>query len=112
MVAGLGQNQALVRKINAVFLMNFEHDGKVVQQYTFDFKSKDAGIRKGDEGRANVTLNVEDADFLKICMGELDTAKAFMTRRMRASGNLALLQRLQTVLKTIQTNNIKEKSKL
>ncbi|CAJ0931811.1 unnamed protein product, partial [Mesorhabditis belari] len=112
MIENLPKNQALVKKINAVMLMNFEKDGKLAKQYTFDFRVKSPSIHEGDDGNANVTINTDDADFVKLCFGQLDTAKAFMTRRIRITGNMALLQRIQAVLKSVQNNSAKEKSKL
>ena len=50
-------------------------------------------------GKADVTIKVDDSDFVKLADGKLNPMQAFMQGKIKVSGQIALAQKLDTVFK-------------
>lgn len=49
--------------------------------------------------KPNVTLTIDDDDMVQLTAGKLNPQKAFMTGKLKVSGNVALTQKLQLLMK-------------
>ncbi|CAD5216530.1 unnamed protein product [Bursaphelenchus xylophilus] len=96
----LPNQKDIIKKINGVVLYDITKNGKHAAYYTLDLKNGPVG--KAFKGQSSdkpiVTVTVDDQDFLKIVTGGLGGMKAFMTGKLKAKGNVIVLQKLQGVL--------------
>ena len=56
------------------------------------------GDKPKNNEKPNVTVTVDDGDFVKIATGQLEPTKAFMSGKLKAKGNIMLLQKLQGIM--------------
>jgi len=87
----------LIPSINNVYQWNIMKDGKVVSVWTCDFKNGDGAIHQGEPktGKPNCTLIIEDDVAIEIFSGKLDAMKAFMSGKLKITGNVMAAQKLQ-----------------
>jgi putative sterol carrier protein len=81
--------------VNAIFHYELGKGGdwKVVIQ---DGQLLEVGAGVAD--KPNLKIMMEPENFLKMVNGELDGAKAFMTRKLKVKGNVALAQKMRKFL--------------
>ncbi|XP_063611565.1 peroxisomal multifunctional enzyme type 2-like [Penaeus indicus] len=92
----------MAKKVNAVFLWNISLDKKPAGQWTVDLKNAPGSIYEGAPRgglKPDVTLTLEDADMVAMVTGKLNAQKAFMSGKLKVSGNVMLTQKLQGLLK-------------
>jgi putative sterol carrier protein len=92
----------MVKKVNACYVFELEGgEGK----YYIDFKEGDGQVGEGDvpnkaEGwRPDVKITMNNENMLKMFNRELKPATAFMTGKLKLSGELSKALALETVLK-------------
>lgn len=97
LVTRLPTIKELIPTINNVFQWNILKDGSLVSQWTCDFKNGDGAIHQGEPktGKPNCTLTIEDDVAIEIFAGKLDAMKAFMTGKLKITGNVMAAQKLQ-----------------
>ncbi|KAF8360502.1 hypothetical protein PRIPAC_87425 [Pristionchus pacificus] len=106
----LPNNQAELKKVNGIVVYEILKDGKPAAKYTMDLKSPPGDVYEGDPkggAKPNVSVTIEDEVFVALAAGELDPVKAFMSGKVKAKGNIMLLQKLSAILK-----NVNAKAKL
>ncbi|GMS85386.1 hypothetical protein PENTCL1PPCAC_7561 [Pristionchus entomophagus] len=106
----LPNNQAELKKVNGIVVYEILKDGKPAGTYTMDLKSPPGDVYEGTPkagAKPNVTVTIEDEVFVALAAGELDPVKAFMSGKVKAKGNIMLLQKLSNILK-----NVNAKAKL
>ncbi|GMR37620.1 hypothetical protein PMAYCL1PPCAC_07815 [Pristionchus mayeri] len=106
----LPNNQAELKKVNGIVVYEILKDGKPAGKYTMDLKSPPGDVYPGDPkagAKPNVSVTIEDEVFVALAAGELDPVKAFMSGKVKAKGNVMLLQKLSNILK-----NVNAKAKL
>ncbi len=54
-----------------------------------------ADVAEGPAEKPTLTINMEAGNFLKMANGELDGTKAFMTRKLKVKGNIAMAQKMR-----------------
>lgn len=93
--------QYAVDKTRAIFQWNIKDRQGNVHVWTADLKNGEGCIYAGNpkNGHADTTLTLTDEDFTSLVSGKLDAMKAFMTGRLKVSGNVMLAQKLQILLK-------------
>eukprot|EP00043_Microstomoeca_roanoka_P004336 m.49049 g.49049 ORF g.49049 m.49049 type:complete len:730 (-) comp12443_c0_seq1:166-2355(-) len=101
--AALQQNldTNMVEQAKAVFQWNIKDSDGQTHIWTVDLKSGAGAIHEGKPkaGKADCTLTLSDDDFAALVEGKLDAMKAFMTGKLKISGNMMLAQKLQVLLK-------------
>lgn len=82
--------------VNATFQYNLPGDNSGDFWVTF----ADGAMTKGEGNapKADVTYTMNADEFVKMSNGDLDGAKAYMMRKLKVKGNLALAQKLKKIL--------------
>lgn len=97
MLGRRGELKELVPSIGHVYLWSIVKDGQIVSEWTCDFKNGDGDIYHGSpkQGKPTCSLRLEDEDAVQIFAGQLDATKAFMSGKLKISGNVLAAQKLQ-----------------
>ena len=83
------------KAINAVFLFKINGDGGGV--WTVDCKTN-PGVREGDDGSADVTLELSAADWATISSNPGAAMQLYFTGKLKVTGNAMLATKLQKLL--------------
>ncbi|CAJ0571993.1 unnamed protein product, partial [Mesorhabditis spiculigera] len=101
--AELPNHTQKVKQVKGIIQYELTSGGKVVGKYTIDLKNGDGTVYEGEaKEKAQVTVTVDDEDFVKLAAGELEPTKAFMQGKIKAKGNIMMLQKLQGLLQGAQ----------
>ncbi|EGD72855.1 hydroxysteroid dehydrogenase 4 [Salpingoeca rosetta] len=94
-------SEKMVKKANAIFQWNIKDAAKNTHVWTVDLKKGSGEIYRGQpkSGRPGCTLTLSDDDFAQLVDGKLDPMKAFMSGKLKLSGNMMLAQKLQVLLR-------------
>eukprot|EP00051_Salpingoeca_urceolata_P018717 m.265464 g.265464 ORF g.265464 m.265464 type:complete len:127 (+) comp19262_c1_seq3:205-585(+) len=94
-----GVSAALVKKTKAVFQFNITQGGKKAATWTVDLKNGDGAVHEGPpkSGKPGCTLTIADDDLVALTAGKLDAMKAFMSGKLKVSGNIMLAQKLSSL---------------
>lgn len=82
---------------------HFRLHGEDGGDYQVNFANGQASFVKGTPDEAGCTLELSDANFIKLIQGSLNPAAAFITGKLKIKGEMSLSLKLQTVLYTYQT---------
>jgi len=91
-------NPAMAKGVNAVIQLNASGDGG--GNYQMKIEDGKAALAEGVAPSPSVTINVAAQDWLDISSGKLDPTKAFMTGKLKISGDLGLMMRFQRMFMT------------
>ena len=80
-------------RANATIQFNISGEGG--GDYYLDVKDKTCTLNEGKAPRADATVSISSEDFIALETGELSTMKAFTSRRIKTSGNIGLLRKLE-----------------
>ena len=87
-------------QVNGVFLFNISGGpGGATASWTVDAKSN-VGVRQGKPAKADCTIAISDADMVALSTGKLNGMSAFMSGKMKVTGNMGLAQKLDKLVKT------------
>ncbi|CAF0908013.1 unnamed protein product [Adineta ricciae] len=90
----------LVKKIGAIIVFDITKDGNVQQSWTIDGKKGTIYEGSPQEGaKAQVTITVDDDDFVDLATGKANAPALFAKGKIRAKGNVMLAQKLSTLFK-------------
>jgi len=90
------KSEAIVKQVGAIYLFDVKEKGK----YHIDFKNGSGAVGEGEAPtKADVTISMNEEVFLKIFNRELAPASAFMTGKVKVSGDLAKALTLEKVMK-------------
>ncbi len=67
--------------------------------YVLSIKNDAASVIEGLAQSPTVTINVLAADWIAILKGELDPVRAFMTGKLKVSGDMGLMMKFQKLFK-------------
>ncbi|KAF8356037.1 dhs-28 [Pristionchus pacificus] len=98
---GIKADPSSVSKVKQTFTYIItDNAGRELGKFTLDFKSATPSVYLGDcrNGNAAVTVTVADQVFMDLAAGKENPQKAFMSGKIKAKGNIMLLQKLQTIL--------------
>ncbi|CAG8577421.1 10236_t:CDS:2 [Paraglomus brasilianum] len=86
-----------INKTKGVFELGIKNAEGKEQIWTLDLK-KEGTVKTGKAGKADCTIKMDDAVFIEIASGKLNSQKAFMTGKMKITGNIMLSTKLNNVL--------------
>ena len=81
--------------VDAVF--QFHISGKEAGDWHIIVKNAACEIFQGVHSDPSVTLSLIDSDWVAMCTGQLDGMSAFMSGKLKASGNVMLAQQIPTL---------------
>ncbi len=85
------------KSVNAVYVFNI--DGPTGGTWTVDLKSDgDDIVSEGASDDVQCTVNMKEADFVKLWEGKLPGAQAFMMGKLKIQGDMGLAMKLQNFL--------------
>lgn len=88
------EGPALVKRIKG--LVVFDVDG---QQWTLDLREGEGSLTEGAPSeKADLTLTMSDANFAQLVMGKLNPQQAFLLRKLKINGSMAMALKLQPIL--------------
>lgn len=95
----LDDMKELVPVIKTVYQWNIMQKGQVASVWTLDLKNGEGAIHKGTPktGKADCILSIEDDFAVKIFEGKEDAMRAFMSGKLKITGNIMAAQKLQQV---------------
>ena len=98
----IAQEPELAAKAAATLQWNVTQNGKDVVSWVADLKKKPATVTRYEPGKvdlkADVIIIVSDDDMDDLVKGKLNPQKAFMSGKIKAKGNIMLLQKLQGLM--------------
>lgn len=101
-------SEAIVKQVGAIYLFDVKEQGK----YYIDFKNGGGQVGEGEPGsKADVTISMNEAVFLQIFNRELAPATAFMTGKVKVSGDLSKALTLEKVMKATREASDAAKNK-
>lgn len=93
--AKLSSSPEEAKQIGAIFLFKITGDGGGI--WTVDCKVN-PGVREGDEGSADCTLELTAADWAGISANPSSAMQLYFTGKLKISGNAMLATKLQKLL--------------
>lgn len=89
------QREALIKKIKGIVVFNI--DG---EEWSLDLREGKGNLARGaiDVVDADLTLTANDANFAALVMGKLGPQQAFILRKLKIKGSMALAMKLQPIL--------------
>lgn len=88
-------NPAAAAGLNMIFQFNIT--GNEAGEWHVIIKDNTCQVVDGAHGSPNVTLTMADADWLAMCNGTLNGMTAFMTGKLKASGDIMAAQRIPSL---------------
>lgn len=88
-------NAAAAGGLDAVFQFNITGDQG--GDYYVAIKDNACTVDKGVHAAPSVTLSLAGEDWIDICSGKLDGMTAFMSGKLKATGNIMLAQRIKSL---------------
>ena len=85
-----------IASINAIY--EFQIDGPTGGTWTLDLTAPGGQVKSGSAGNANCTVKMGDENFVKMVSGQLNPQMAFMTGKLKVTGNMGLALKLATIL--------------
>ncbi|KAG2489785.1 hypothetical protein HYH03_011735 [Edaphochlamys debaryana] len=91
----------LARRVKGVVVFKIDDD-----EWTLDLSEGSEGeLYEGPpkgETKADLTLTVSDANFVQLVMGKLNPQQAFLMRKIKINGAMAMAMKLQPILDAAQ----------
>ncbi|GMR46843.1 hypothetical protein PMAYCL1PPCAC_17038, partial [Pristionchus mayeri] len=100
MKAELPEYQNEIRNIKAIVVYEILKNGQQVATWSTDGASVPANchfLENFIRFQPTVTVTVEDEIFVCLASGELDPIRTFMSGKIKARGNIMIMQKLQMV---------------
>ncbi|KAH7963409.1 hypothetical protein HPB52_020995 [Rhipicephalus sanguineus] len=93
----IANNPDLASSVQTIFQWDIKKDGQLIKQYTLDLKNGKGAVYLGTpkQGKPDCTFIMEDEILHSIFTGKLDAQRAFMTGKMKITGNVLASQKLQ-----------------
>eukprot|EP00058_Branchiostoma_floridae_P005318 XP_002590806.1 hypothetical protein BRAFLDRAFT_125738 [Branchiostoma floridae] len=91
----------LVKKVNAIFQWNITKNKKQAAQWTVDLKTGSGSVYQGTpkQGKPDTTITMSDEDFVALVSGKLNGQTAFFQGKLKITGNMMLMTKLEGLFK-------------
>ena len=90
--------QSASKGVEAIF--QFEISGDAGGTWHVIVKDEQLEINAGEHESPSARIVSSDANYLKICNGDMNGLRAVMTRKMKIQGNLVLARKMQHMFPT------------
>jgi len=97
--AGIKADPSLVDKVKGVLQFDLKDSAGKEQSWFLDLKAAPGAMKLGKAPKADVTLQLKDADFVAMSEGKLNAQNAFMKGQLKIKGNMMLAQKLEVITK-------------
>jgi len=92
------QREKLIKKITGIVVFNIDGDN-----WTLDLREGKGTLNKGaPSDKEDIKLTINDDNFVKLVMGKLNPQQAFIMRKLKIAGSMALAMKLQPILDAAQ----------
>lgn len=92
----LANNADSVKKVDAIYQFNI--DGDNGGTWTVDLTKDGDFVSEGASDDADCTVTMKEEDFISMWNGKLPGAQAFMTGKLKISGDMGLAMKLQKII--------------
>lgn len=92
-----------IEKVKGIFQFDVKNKDGKQQSWSIDLKETTGTITLGPSTKPDITIIVNDNDFLELASGKLNGQKAFMSGKIKVKGKMMLATKLGDVLKSVQT---------
>ena len=75
-------------------VVQFQLSGEDGGDWYMTIKNRTCTVTEGVAGSPNATLRMDASDYVALATGKLGSMKAFTSGKVKASGDIALLQRM------------------
>lgn len=75
-------------------VVQFQLSGEDGGDWYMTIKNRSCTVTEGLAGSANATLRMSASDYVALATGKLGSMKAFTSGKVKASGDISLLQRM------------------
>ncbi len=96
MAENMVKDPAKVANINAIYQFNVTGDDS--GEWSVDLTGDAGAVNPGPAENANCTVTIADEDLLAIIGGSLNPQMAFMTGKVKISGDMSLAMKLGKIL--------------
>jgi putative sterol carrier protein len=69
-------------------------------QYYFTIANETIDVKTGKHEKPNITISMNESDYLDMINGKLNGQMAFMTGKLKIAGDMGLALKLQSLFKT------------
>ena len=83
------------RAARASAVIQFQISGEGGGDWYVTIKNKTCTLTEGIADKPNATVSMSNDDYVALGTGEMSTMKAFTSRRIKTSGDLSLLKRME-----------------
>ncbi|HEX6591376.1 MAG TPA: SDR family NAD(P)-dependent oxidoreductase [Moraxellaceae bacterium] len=92
----IAQNAGLAEKVKTVFQFRFTEPDSA---WVLDLKNGSGSVSTGSSDKADVTLELTEANFIAMCTGAEDAQKLYFGGKLKISGNVMASQKLSFLQK-------------
>ncbi len=91
--------KAKAEKVAALkVIYEFQINGSTGGTWTLDLTTPGGQVSEGSSGKANCTVMMTDENFVKLVTGKMNPQLAFMTGKLKVTGNFGLSLKLTSIL--------------